>query len=56
MKDLIVLVADKYMQFAMDGGLNRPESLGIRRISLDLRQHPGRDGGVRSKWRTGAEA
>lgn len=43
-----MLVADKNMQFALNGGLNRPESLGIRRITLDFRQHPGRDGGSRS--------
>lgn len=42
------MVADKNMQFALNGGLNRPESLGIRRITLDFRQHPGRDGGSRS--------
>jgi len=48
MKDLILLVADKNIQFALNGGLNRPESLGIRRIALDFRQHPGRDGGTRS--------
>ena len=48
MKDLILLVADKNMQFALQGGLGRPESLGIRPISLDFRQHPGRDGGTRS--------
>lgn len=43
-----MLVADKNMQFAMQGGLSRPESLGIRPISFDFRQHPGRDGGARS--------
>lgn len=48
MKDLIVLVADKNMQFAMQGGLGRPDSLEIRRITFDFRQHPGRDGGTRS--------
>jgi hypothetical protein len=48
MKDLIVLVADKNMQFAMQGGLDRPESLGTRPISFDFRQHPGRDGGART--------
>lgn len=36
------------MQFAMQGGLGRPESLEIRRITFDFRQHPGRDGGTRS--------
>lgn len=48
MKDLIILVADKNMQYAMLGGLGRPESLGIRPVSFDFRQHPGRDGGTRS--------
>lgn len=48
MTDLILLVADKNMQFALQGGLSRPESLGIRPISFDFRQHPGRDGGTRS--------
>lgn len=48
MNDLVLLVADKNMQFALAGGLNRPESLGIRRITRDFRQHPGRDGGTRS--------
>jgi hypothetical protein len=48
MEDLILLVADKNMQFALQGGLDRPESLGIRTISFDFRQHPGRDGGARS--------
>lgn len=48
MRDLILLVADKNMQFALHGGLGRPESLGIRRISFDFRVHSGRDGGVRS--------
>jgi hypothetical protein len=48
MKDLIVLVADKNMQFAMQGGLDRPESLRTHAISFDFRQHPGRDGGARA--------
>lgn len=47
-----MLVADKNMQFAMQGGLHRPDSLAIRPISFDFRQHPGRDGGTRS---TGAQ-
>lgn len=48
MKDLILLVADKNMEFSLRGGLSRPESLGIRPISFNLIQHPGRDGGTRS--------
>lgn len=43
-----MLVADKNMQFSLQGGLGRPDSLGIRPISFDFRQHPGRDGGARS--------
>ncbi len=48
MKDLFVFVADKNMEFAMKGGLQRPESLGIRPITFEIRQHPGRDGGMRT--------
>jgi hypothetical protein len=48
MKDLIALVADKNMQFSLHGGLSRPESLGIRSITFDFRQHPNRDGGART--------
>jgi hypothetical protein len=46
--DLIVFVADKNMHFALKGALERPEALGIRRITFDFRIHPGRDGGVRT--------
>ena len=48
MKDLVALVADKNMQFALDAGLKRHQSLGIRKIDFDILQHPGRDGGVRA--------
>jgi hypothetical protein len=48
MVDLAVLVADKNMEFALKGILDRPEALGIRRIRYEIRQHSGRDGGVRS--------
>jgi hypothetical protein len=48
MKDLILLVADKNMQFALRGALERPEALGIRPIEFDFIVHPGRDGGVRT--------
>jgi hypothetical protein len=47
MKDLVVMVADKNAQFALQGALNRHESLGIRPIQFEFRLHPGRDGGVR---------
>lgn len=52
MKDLFVFVADKNMEFTLKGGLERPESLGIRPIAFEIRQHPGRDGGMRT---TGAQ-
>lgn len=48
MKDLVVLVADKNMQFALQGALSRPEALGIRPITHESRTHMGRDGGVRA--------
>lgn len=48
MKNLILMVADKSMQFSLQGGLERPQSLGIRPITFDFRQHPGRDGGTRT--------
>lgn len=52
MKDLVILVADKNMQYALRGALARPEALGIRAINFDFRTHMGRDGGART---TGAE-
>ena len=48
MQDLVLLVADKNMQFAIQGALSRPKALGIRPITFEFRSHPGRDGGVRS--------
>jgi len=47
MRDLVVLVADKDMHFAVKGGLSRPEALGIREIDFDFRSHPRHDAGVR---------
>lgn len=52
MLDLVVLVADKNMQFALQGALGRHQAMGIRPISYEFRSHMGRDGGVRS---TGAD-
>lgn len=48
MKDLVLLVADKNMQFALKGILARPEALGIRMIDFEFRTHMGRDGGART--------
>jgi hypothetical protein len=46
--DLVVLVADKNMEFAIKGAIERPHALGITPISFQFRSHSGRDGGVRS--------
>ena len=48
MKDLVILVADKTMEFTIRGGLERGQALGIRPIAFDVRQHPNRDGGART--------
>ena len=48
MKDLALLVADKNMDFALRGILQRHESLGIRAVTYETQLHPGRDGGVRT--------
>ena len=48
MQDLVLLVADKQMEFALRGALSRPQALQIRPISFEFRSHMGRDGGVRA--------
>ena len=48
MKDLALLVADKNMDFAMRGILNRPKAVGIRAVTYEIKQHMNRDGGVRT--------
>ena len=48
MLDLVVLAADKNIQFALKGALLRSKALGIRSITFELLVHPGRDGGARS--------
>jgi hypothetical protein len=47
MNDLFLLVADKNMEFALKGALERPQALEIRPIQYQIRTHPGRDGGMR---------
>lgn len=44
-KDLVVLVADKNMEFAVKGLLSRPRALGVCPITSDLFVHPYRDPG-----------
>ena len=44
-KDLVVLVADKNIEFAVKGLLSRPRALGVRPITSDLFVHPYRDPG-----------
>jgi hypothetical protein len=46
MKDLMVLVPDKNMQFAVEGLLRRIHSLKIRSISFDIKVHSQRDPGI----------
>ncbi len=43
--DLVVLTADKNMNFAMEGLLNRPQALGIRPVVPAFYIHPERDPG-----------
>ncbi len=52
MRDLLLLVADKNMEFAVAGVLRRYEALGIRSVDFEVKVHAERDGGVRT---TGAE-
>lgn len=52
MPDLVVLVADKNMDYTLRAGLQRHEALGIRPISFHIVQHAERDSGVRT---TGAQ-
>ena len=44
-KDLLILVADKDMEMAIKGVLERTESLGIRKITYDIFSHPRHDPG-----------
>lgn len=48
MQDLVLLVADKNMHFALRGALARWQAMGTRSFTYEFRVHPGRDGGVRT--------
>lgn len=43
MKDLVILAADKDLEFALKGLLDRPEAIGIRAISADIFVEPEHD-------------
>jgi hypothetical protein len=43
--DLVVLAADKDIEYALRGVLTRQHSLGIREISVEFLTHPNRDPG-----------
>lgn len=43
MKDLVVVVADKDMQHALRGMLDRPQALGVRQIEKDIYPHSQHD-------------
>ena len=44
-EDLVVLVADKNMEYSLRGILERPHSLGIKKINFVIYTHPKRDPG-----------
>ncbi len=44
-KDLMVLVADSQMEFAVKGLLTRSDAIGIRSLSVDIHVHPAKDPG-----------
>ncbi|MBI2875671.1 MAG: hypothetical protein HYY20_02180 [Candidatus Tectomicrobia bacterium] len=44
-KDLVILVADKNMEFTIKGLLSRPKALGVRFLANDLFVHPEQDTG-----------
>lgn len=48
-RDLVLLVADKQMEFSVRGLLDRQRALRIRPISLEIFVHPAKDPGCRRK-------
>ncbi len=44
-KDLVVLTADRNMEYALKGIFSRTDALGIRNLSVDYRVHPENDPG-----------
>ncbi len=45
MKDLVIVVANKNLEHALNGLLSRPEALGIRAVEADIYRHPQHDPG-----------
>jgi hypothetical protein len=50
--DLVVLAADKNMEFLLRAGFERPEALRIQPIDVRIQVHPFSDGGVRTSGAT----
>lgn len=48
-KDLVILVADKNIEWALKGIFSRPQALSIRSIEPDICVHPHRDPGCFTK-------
>jgi hypothetical protein len=48
-RDLVVLAADKDIEYAVRGVLSRPQAIGIRPITYDVFVHQEHDPGCRSK-------
>jgi hypothetical protein len=44
-KDLVILVADGQMEFAVRGLLTRNEAIGFQKLSVDIHVHPNKDPG-----------
>ncbi len=49
--DLMVLVADKNIEFTIKGLLSRPQALGTREVSSRVVRHPEVIGSSSSLWR-----
>lgn len=47
-KDLVVLVADRNIEYAIKGLLERPRALRIRSVGFNIYKHPENDPGCRS--------
>lgn len=46
--DLFILAADKNVEYALTGALERYQAMGTRKITFETKVHVGRDGGART--------